>query len=386
MIRKLAEDVLKGGGRLYIVGGFVRDRLLNRENKDIDIEIFGINRERLEEILSKYGNFRYVGRSFPIYILKDFEISIAMEDDRILNVNEIDVAINRRDLTINSLMYDPLEDKIIDHLNGREDLDEKKLKYITREGFIKDPLRILRVASFKARLEFEVCEDLEKLCIENSEKLEEISKERKFIELEKILMKSNNPAIAFNWLERIGVLENNFGVDLKKFEKLDETFNCFEKKERTVDLMFSIFYLKEKNYYNYLKWITNNRDIKLGVKALLENLIDFYKFEESKIIIKKLFIKVDLEKIIKLYIANEKSFGREPDYNYIDKIRKYYNSVKESLEPILNGADIIELGIKEGKDIGVILEKVFTAQLEEKISDKKSALDYCKGLIEKGRE
>ena len=73
MIKELARDIKESGGYLYIVGGWVRDKILNLESKDIDVEVFGIEKEVLEEILLRYGKFRYVGKSFSIYILKEYE-------------------------------------------------------------------------------------------------------------------------------------------------------------------------------------------------------------------------------------------------------------------------------------------------------------------------
>ena len=61
------RDVKKMNGIAYIVGGYVRDKILGIINKDIDIEVFGLSEEVLEEILKKYGNFKKVG-NFEIYL------------------------------------------------------------------------------------------------------------------------------------------------------------------------------------------------------------------------------------------------------------------------------------------------------------------------------
>ena len=76
--KELAEKVKEKGGRAYFVGGFVRDRLLGIENKDIDIEVHGIEPKALEEILEEIGGKLSYGESFGIYGIKDYGIDIAM--------------------------------------------------------------------------------------------------------------------------------------------------------------------------------------------------------------------------------------------------------------------------------------------------------------------
>ena len=74
----IAELVKNNGGTAYYVGGYVRDRLMGLENKDIDIEVHGIQPEKLEEILDCAGERICIGESFGVYSLKGHSIDIAM--------------------------------------------------------------------------------------------------------------------------------------------------------------------------------------------------------------------------------------------------------------------------------------------------------------------
>ena len=164
MAQRIAKEVSACGGHTYYVGGYVRDALLHRENKDIDIEVHGISPKRLEEILDSLGDRIAVGESFGVYNLKSYSIDIAMprkESLRGVGHKDFDVVVDpfigtkaaskRRDFTINALMQDVLTTEVIDHYSGIEDLKHGVLRHVNSESFVEDPLRVLRAAQFAAR-------------------------------------------------------------------------------------------------------------------------------------------------------------------------------------------------------------------------------------------
>ena len=75
---RIAKKVSDAGGRTFYVGGFVRDKLLGIDNKDVDIEVHGITPETLRQILRETGELLSFGQSFGIYSLKGEDIDIAM--------------------------------------------------------------------------------------------------------------------------------------------------------------------------------------------------------------------------------------------------------------------------------------------------------------------
>ena len=78
MAKQIANKVFEKGGRTYFVGGYVRDHLLGKPSKDVDIEVHGIAPKDLEDILDSLGERISVGESFGIYNLKGFSIDVAM--------------------------------------------------------------------------------------------------------------------------------------------------------------------------------------------------------------------------------------------------------------------------------------------------------------------
>lgn len=211
MAQTIAACVSRAGGTVYYVGGFVRDQLMHRENKDIDIEVHGITPEQLCGILDALGERTVMGASFGIYGLRHYGLDIAMpRRERATGRGhrdfEVDVdpfqgtkkAAVRRDFTINALMQNVLTGEIVDHFGGIRDMEQGVIRHVHDETFAEDPLRVLRAAQFAARFEFAVAEETQRLCKRMD--LSALAAERVMGELEKALMKVQKPSIFFQCL------------------------------------------------------------------------------------------------------------------------------------------------------------------------------------------
>ena len=218
MARKIARLVDQAGGRAFYVGGFVRDALMNRENKDIDVELHGVTPRQVEEILDSLGNRLVMGASFGVFGLKGYDIDIAMPRQETLRGSghrDFDVFVDpfigtqkaavRRDFTVNALMQDVLTGEIVDHFGGREDLQRGVIRHVCDQTFPEDPLRVLRAAQFAARFGFSVAEETLALC--RSMNLAALSRERIDGEMRKALLKAPTPSVFFKTLRRMDQLE-----------------------------------------------------------------------------------------------------------------------------------------------------------------------------------
>ena len=129
MAVRIAEAVARRGGRVYYVGGLVRDSLLGRENKDVDVEVHGVRPAVLAELLDSLGQRTEMGASFGVYGLRHYDLDIAMpRKEQATGRGHRDFAVfvdpflgtrkatQRRDFTMNALMEDVLSGEIIDHL------------------------------------------------------------------------------------------------------------------------------------------------------------------------------------------------------------------------------------------------------------------------------
>lgn len=219
-IIKLAEIVKANGGRAMLVGGCVRDELMNIEPKDFDIEVYGIEPAKLKDILKQFGRVDAVGESFTVYkIGHDLDVSLPRRERKVARGHKgfivegdpqmsFEEAAKRRDFTINAIMKDVLTNEIVDIYGGQEDLKAKKIKHIADETFIEDSLRVLRAAQFAARFEFEIDEETVKLC--QSIDLTDLPKERIWGELEKLLLKSQKPSIGLRYFYELNVADQLF--------------------------------------------------------------------------------------------------------------------------------------------------------------------------------
>ncbi len=221
MALEIARMVQTQGGSTYFVGGYVRDALLGKENKDIDIEVHGITPKCLEDILDTLGERITIGESFGVYNLKGCSLDIAMprkEEARGFGHRDFAIFVDpfigtqgasrRRDFTVNALMQDVLTEEIVDHFGGREDLKQGILRHVNCEAFAEDPLRVLRGAQFAARFGFTVAPETVELC--RSMDLRALPRERIFGELEKALLKSQTPSVFFEVLREMGQLDTWF--------------------------------------------------------------------------------------------------------------------------------------------------------------------------------
>jgi tRNA nucleotidyltransferase (CCA-adding enzyme) len=192
----IARAVHHAGGRALIVGGWVRDRLLGHESKDIDIEVFGVDASVLRGVLESLGRVETVGESFQVYKCGDIDVSLPRREsksgrghrafivtgDPTMSVEE---AARRRDFTINAISFDPLTSEYLDPFGGRVDLDRRLLRVVDPATFADDSLRVLRALQFTARFDLAVHEDTRAIC--RTIALDDLPAERVWGELEKLL-------------------------------------------------------------------------------------------------------------------------------------------------------------------------------------------------------
>ncbi|HEV3214844.1 MAG TPA: HD domain-containing protein [Vicinamibacterales bacterium] len=219
MEKEIAEAVRAHGGRALVTGGWVRDRLLGHESKDMDVEVFGIPAAELPTLLSTFGRVEPVGQSFPVYKLGTIDIGLPrreskagrghkgfiVEGDPSMSIEE---AARRRDFTINAISWDPLSDEYIDPVHGRDDLRRRVLRVVDRDTFGDDSLRVLRALQFAARFELTLAEETRALC--RSIPLDDLPPERVWGEIEKLLLLAARPSIGFQLALELGVVDRLF--------------------------------------------------------------------------------------------------------------------------------------------------------------------------------
>ena len=203
-----------------LVGGCVRDELMGIAPKDFDVEVYGVEPNKLREILESFGRVDAVGEAFTVYkIGQDLDVAIprrerkvsrghkgfVVEGDKDMSFAE---AAKRRDFTINAILKDVLTGEIIDCYSGHEDIEKKVLRVVSTDTFAEDSLRVLRAAQFAARFEFAIDKETVELCRQID--VSDLPKERIWGEFEKLLLKAEKPSIGLQWLYNLGVVEQLF--------------------------------------------------------------------------------------------------------------------------------------------------------------------------------
>jgi tRNA nucleotidyltransferase (CCA-adding enzyme) len=229
----IAGEVHVAGGRALIVGGWVRDDLLGQPAKDLDLEVFGLDADRLRAVLERFGRVDAVGESFAVYKVGDIDVSLPRREsktgrghkgftvagDPTLSFTD---AARRRDFTINAISRDPLTDEIVDPFDGRADLAAGRLRVVDPQTFADDSLRVLRALQFAARFELSV--DDETRAVLRAVPLDDLPAERVWGEVEKLLLRARRPSIGF-------ALALEFGVVDRLWPELKALVGCPQEPE-----------------------------------------------------------------------------------------------------------------------------------------------------------
>ena len=212
---QLVQTLKDRGFTAYWAGGCVRDMLLNVHPKDFDI-VTNATPEEIEEIFEKTYP---IGKEFGVILVHEnnftFEIATFRSDsgysdgrrpDYVTFTDPIDDA-KRRDFTINALFYDPIEDKVLDFVEGQRDLEQGLIKFVgdPEKRILEDHLRLLRAVRFKHSLDFQWDAETYQAIKKHANKTGKVSAERIQAELNKIML-SDRPAEAFRELHELQML------------------------------------------------------------------------------------------------------------------------------------------------------------------------------------
>jgi tRNA nucleotidyltransferase (CCA-adding enzyme) len=258
MSQEAINDILRKG-RVYEVGGAVRDRFLNIAGvKDRDYLVTGIPYDELTGILSKHGRVDLVGKSFGVIKFtqfrggephtfdvslprkefstgvghKDFEVAfdpfLPVEDDLV-----------RRDFTLNALALSVDTEELVDPLHGLDDLRNRVLKMTSENSFVDDPLRMLRAVQFAARFNFLVEPKTFAAIRKHAGLVSTVSAERIAEELAKLLTLAEKPSEGFRLMHETGLLEEVL-PELEACVGVDQpggyhAYDVFEHTMRAID-------------------------------------------------------------------------------------------------------------------------------------------------------
>ncbi len=391
------------GIRPIIVGGYIRDYLVDIESKDIDIELYGISSfSKLQNILKEFGSVNVVGKSFGVCKLYfeeyDLDFSFPRSDNKVKSGHkgfeitidttlDFKTATSRRDFTMNSVGYDVIEKKILDPFGGLDDFKNKILKAVNLKSFSEDPLRVLRAVQFATRFELKIEDGLFSICKDMVKNglLEELPKERIFEEIKKLLLYAKKPSRGFELLK-----EFESDLHTENIYVLDEIAKrrTTNKHTNLVLMLAALCYnFSQKEAQNFIQILTDDKDILKRSLLLIEKhkeIDNIYEKGLKDYLLYKLADELKIDELLilssSIYFANDRS----KIYRAAEEVKKRakeLNILNKKLPALLAGKDILEFGLKPSPLFSEILHNAYEAQMHGEFNTHNDALDWLKNYL-----
>ncbi len=447
IIHLLSQELTKKGAKAIVVGGSVRDHFLNLNIKDYDVEVYGLkNLNELESLLSRYGCVNLVGKSFGVLKFvfegEEYDFSFPRTEEKTAKGHKgFDVLCNgsltfkkaslRRDFTINALGYDVAKRLFLDPYGAKEDMKKRVLKHINSETFIEDPLRVYRAIQFCARFNYTLDEKTFELCKSMVEKgmLDELPRERIYVEFKKLLLKSEKPSVGFNLMGKLGIIKKYYPelhalVDVPQSpiwhpegDVWIHTMMCLDKmvtlkknnEQHDLQMMFAILChdLGKATHTQvssdkisaighelagieptktFMYRLTNEHDFIASLLPFVEHHLApsiYFRGKAKKSTIRRLATKINIESLVT--VARADFLGRTTEASlggvyeagdWLLSKAKELDVYTQPIKPLIQGRDLIDLGFTPSKEFKTLLDKVYDAQLEGKISSKEDGLRF----------
>ncbi len=421
----VVEFLQKAGYQAVFAGGCVRDMLLGIVPNDIDIAT-SATPEQVEALFPKTVA---VGKSFGVIRVivdeDEFEVATFRKDSETsdgrrpdsVKFSSMEEDAKRRDLTINALFLDPIADKIYDFVGGQLDLKARNIRFVGNpdERIEEDKLRLLRVIRFAARGGWHVDAATHNAVLRNAFKVVAVSKERIADELTKILT-HKNAWQGFRALQDHNLWEYTvpeiakllFCTQDPKWHPEGDVFthtelmlkNASEGLVNNKVLAWAIVLhdiAKPNTWSNEGGKITAHGHAEVGAKVARE-ILEGLRFDTKTIdsivwIVEnhmKLFNFKDMKQANRMKIIANENFDNLLELHRLDCVSsngnlesfEFTKHIKESTpatqirpERLIDGNDLIALGMKPGKDFKVILEGINDQQREGKVKTRDEALN-----------
>lgn len=413
---QIAEGIRDVGGKCYLVGGFVRDAMLERSSRDFDVEVYDIDQETLLGVLKKFGRPNLVGKAFGVVHLVthglELDFSFPRTESKIgeghrgflvethlhLTFKE---AARRRDFTVNAMGLSLPDLELSDPYNGKGDLEKKILRHVS-SAFAEDSLRILRGVQFASRFALSLAPETAELC--RSLSLADLSSERIFEEFKKWLLKPGKPSLGLQ-----AFLEMDLGRFFPEIRPLNGAFenlgslldNISNELPNVPDLTsqevlaFSALLSGAENVQEvnaFLSRITNEIHLLKRIPLLYQFVPSLLDHANAQSFDAEFLRRASVEQnglfLAYLYLKSTPLLASDMRSLLAEKFKTAAENLGVFLnppEPLLKGADLLQMGLKPGKRVGEILKEEFELQLQGKIDSREAALEFGKASISNGK-
>ena len=432
----IVQHLEKAGYEAYWVGGCVRDMLMGREPKDYDVA----TNATPDQILSLFPKALVVGKAFGVvqvvidgdpHDVATFRRDASYEDGRhptsvVFTHAEEDA--RRRDFTINGLFYDPVRERVIDHVEGQKDIVARIVRTIghAEQRFSEDALRMMRAIRFASTLEFTIAPETLSAIRAMSPRITQVSAERIQHELTLLLTESPHAGNGVEMLQEAGLLkfilpevEALIGQEQPPayhpegdvFTHTILMLNCM--KNPSIPLAYSVllhdvgkpataentvepdgsrrwrFHSHAKTGAEIAEQILKrlkfpNRDVE-AVTHCIRNHMHFMDVQKMRKSTLRQFVGAPTFPI-ELELHRLDCLGSHGDLANHAFLEKFLNDLKN--EPVLptpwiTGHDILSLGVPEGREVGSWHKKSYEAQLEGRFENRDALLAWLRSELAK---
>lgn len=368
-VKIILKTLNEQGYEAYIVGGCVRDCILNRIPQDWDITTSAKPSEVKEYFLNTYDTGIQHGTVTVVFRNQHYEITTyriegLYEDYRrpkeVFFTSNLKEDLLRRDFTMNAIAYHPNEG-FQDPFSGMKDIKNKLIKGVgvASERFQEDALRMLRAIRFSAQLGFEIEEKTYYALCENIKLIEKISVERIKEETEKLILADFAEKTKLLW--ETGLIIYMFP---KWYERIEQNgiqiIQSFLKSEKNSILRWTllIYCLGKKEAEKFLKYLKFDTKTLRIILSLVENLK--IKILEKEYFIRKMLCEIGIEEF-KLLLKLKSAVEHKENIRNINTILFCILERQDCIflkQLCINGEDLFYLGIEKGKRVGLILNDV----------------------------
>lgn len=429
---QLATEIVRklnaAGFLAYFAGGCVRDLMMNQTAKDYDVATTASP----DEVIRLFEKTVPVGKQFGVVLVlmegHPFEVATFRREGpyrdgrhpESVSFTTPEEDAKRRDFTINGLFFDPIKRKIIDYVGGKKDIEAKLIQTIgdSTERFEEDRLRMLRAIRFSANLNFQVEPKTWATIKQLRKNIHSVSQERIRDELVKMFTRPN-AGLALELLSESGLLaeilpEIEAMKDVQQPPEYHPEGDVFihtkmlmdQLTDPTVVLAFGALLHDvgkpgtysdaggKIHFYNHpmigseiarnllIRLRFSNREI-TDILSCIENHMKFANVREMRVGKLKQFIARDnFETELELHkIDCLASHGKLDLYHFLHEQVEHFKKEELKPKPLLNGHDLIGLGVKPSPQMKEILDEAYALQLEDKIQSKSDALEWVKQHI-----
>lgn len=394
---KIIRRLHSKGFQALLAGGCVRDMLLRRPATDYDIATNAVP----EDVIRLFRHTLKVGAKFGVVIVllevkqvevATFRTETGYADGRHPAKVKFATAAedaSRRDFTINGMFYDPLTKKVIDYVNGRDDLKKRLIRTIgkPRERFSEDYLRMLRAVRFSTQLGFKIEPKTFSAIRRHAKNITKISGERIAMELEATLIRPNRSIGAF-LLNKSKLAEIVFpGLDSKKMNLAIKVLNQLPKK---VDFPLALACLfvgcATEFALEKCRVLKLSRNQTKHIKFLLTNRGKLLKDKMSLAELKLTLAQPYFGDLYEMQRAIQKA--QRKTIAPLTRLRrriKALGDIELRPKPLLDGHELMRLGAVPGPGLGQLAQEMYIAQLEGNLQTTVQARHWVVKWLQKHR-